>query len=259
MEKLDKDFSKLKINDDIAQYTCPICINLLTKPVHTECGHSFCYNCLEELMENSDSESLFRCPMCRATFSKNFSLNCDKKLECSLATKFPIEYKKRLEMLEEYEKEQLNYIKIKILYGNTHQLVENPKKSRTGGEASNKHKWCMFVKTNGEEEKNYIRKVEFGMHPTFGCTEIEVKSAPFEISRIGWGTFDIPVKVFLNKSLKVSKPLELSHCLSFEGSGETKVYILKIPKTSLIQEKKEEVKTQTTQVRSSSLRGVKKI
>ena len=42
-------------------YICPICIDPLTKPYLTDCGHHFCYTCRGRLLASGKSE----CPECR--------------------------------------------------------------------------------------------------------------------------------------------------------------------------------------------------
>ena len=58
------------------------------------------------------------------------------------------------------------------------------------------------------------------MHPTFGVTEIDVKAAPYEMKRIGWGTFEIPIEIFFRRETGRRETLKLSHYLSFEGTGK---------------------------------------
>ncbi|XP_054980261.1 E3 ubiquitin-protein ligase TRIM38-like [Sorex araneus] len=50
--------------------TCPICLELMTEPVMTECGHIYCRACIMNNLENqqqrSPSQDNFHCPICRA-------------------------------------------------------------------------------------------------------------------------------------------------------------------------------------------------
>jgi len=222
MEDINNKFSSISIND----YTCPICLNLTIKPIKTECGHTFCKLCLDELIDNFNQEEQ-KCPMCRKLFTKNFSSKVDFVLDEFLKKNFDADYEKRLKLHEESMAEDAKKIKIRIIYGNTHELVKDPKPSKSNRETQNKHKWGCYVKIDGDESNKIIKKVVFGMHPTFGCTEVVVTKAPFEIRRIGWGTFDIPIKVYLDK---VKEPVEFTHELSFNGAGVSKIYNYKIPK-----------------------------
>ncbi|XP_058600715.1 E3 ubiquitin-protein ligase TRIM39-like isoform X2 [Onychostoma macrolepis] len=46
---------------------CSICMDLLTDPVSTPCGHNFCKSCLNQCWNNTQT---CNCPACRATFGK---------------------------------------------------------------------------------------------------------------------------------------------------------------------------------------------
>ena len=211
---------------EIANYTCPICLSLTIEPVRTECNHLFCKYCLEEVMENSTNEEDFKCPMCRAVFDQFFTPNVDKNLDSNLLKIFPKEYALRKKLLDEYQ--SIQYEKFRILYGNTHVEVVDPKQSRSNEQCVNKHKWSCFVRVAGvPDSSTIIKKVSFGMHPTFGCTEVVVTKNPYQINRLGWGTFEIPIKIYFHK---IKEPVELTHNLSFESDGQTKVYILKVKK-----------------------------
>jgi hypothetical protein len=221
--------TKFLKTDDILQYSCPICLNLTVEPVHLVCTHTFCSVCLNEMIENFPCEKEFSCPMCRKMINKDCKIVIDIEMENYLKENFAIEYKQRIEQLIKYKNSQKNILKLKIVYGNTHQEVTNPKRSRSDKEKTNSHKWSCFVKIENGQTKNYIRKVVFGMHPSFGATQIEVKAFPFQITRIGWGTFNIPITIHWHKNIKIQNPLVLEYELSFNANGETKVHILKIP------------------------------
>jgi len=81
----------------------------------------------------------------------------------------------------------------KIAIGNTHQSV-----APTGPSQQNSHKWCMFVRPCDPtlDLSKLIDKVVFELHPSFFPPVCTVYApGPFEISRLGWGYFDITVNV----------------------------------------------------------------
>jgi len=48
-----------------------------------------------------------------------------------------------------------------------------------------------------------VEKVEFRLHPTFQPSKITVRKAPFELQRIGWGVFEIGIKVHFLPALNL--------------------------------------------------------
>ncbi|XP_028731390.1 tripartite motif-containing protein 43-like isoform X2 [Peromyscus leucopus] len=55
------------------ELTCFICLNCLTDPVTTSCGHSFCRACLQLSWE--DFQPPVQCPMCREQYQKELRTN----------------------------------------------------------------------------------------------------------------------------------------------------------------------------------------
>ncbi|KAM4619181.1 E3 ubiquitin-protein ligase TRIM39-like [Polymixia lowei] len=49
------------------QFQCPICLDVLTDPVTTSCGHNFCKACITKYWDNADH---CQCPMCKNHFEK---------------------------------------------------------------------------------------------------------------------------------------------------------------------------------------------
>uniref|UniRef100_A0A8C4XHW3 Uncharacterized protein n=1 Tax=Erpetoichthys calabaricus TaxID=27687 RepID=A0A8C4XHW3_ERPCA len=47
------------------EFTCSVCLDTLTDPVSTPCGHSFCLKCLKGFWDHSQ---VFICPQCRRTY-----------------------------------------------------------------------------------------------------------------------------------------------------------------------------------------------
>lgn len=66
--------------------TCSICLQLMRVPSSINCGHNFCRQCIEGIIENQDvwSQQMY-CPLCRRMFDKN-SLRPNKQLENLIGT-----------------------------------------------------------------------------------------------------------------------------------------------------------------------------
>ena len=67
---------------------------------------------------------------------------------------------------------------------------------RSNPEIINNHEWKFFLKLEKGNIKDYVNKVEVLLDPTFGDVALVLRSAPFEIKRIGYGTFTLGVKIF---------------------------------------------------------------
>ena len=104
---------------------------------------------------------------------------------------------------------------IKILFGNRHEIVASKR--------GNTHRWTLFVKTAQEKKDGsafkYIEKVRYRLHPSFGSEFVDIKGSisnpEFAFSANGYGTFSVPIEIFLRKGGLVRK-LELVHMLNFD-------------------------------------------
>jgi Lon protease-like protein len=61
------------LESDMAM-SCPLCLKRLLHPVTTQCGHTFCQNCVRWLMETTLVEVGINCPICRGNIGWSFKL-----------------------------------------------------------------------------------------------------------------------------------------------------------------------------------------
>ena len=100
--------------------------------------------------------------------------------------------------------------------GNTAEVVE-------GAGEENKWRWCCYVRGKTPEDEAAIKSVTFKLHPTFDPPQKEATQSPFEIRRVGWGTFEVGICVVLKKDKKAGH--ELKHQLSFNDPSTTTVVL----------------------------------
>ncbi|CAK9833464.1 YEATS domain-containing protein 2 [Anthophora retusa] len=79
------------------------------------------------------------------------------------------------------------------------------------------HKWTMYVRGNKENPDidDFVSKVRFFLHPSYRPNDVvEVTSAPFCLSRRGWGEF--PLRVQLHFKSTLNKPMDIIHHLKLD-------------------------------------------
>lgn len=167
-----------------------ICLNTLSVP----CGHNFCKFCLERsLLEKQN------CPICRTDlpFINQQNLRVNIILSDLFSKLFPKEYSERKVEVEEEVKEfrSTKIIRKKLYYGNMHRLHSTRQDDQTAW-----HKWKCFVRiensTSPAENSEFIKSVEFHLHPTFTPPVVKITRPPFEVERLGWGWFYIKVCIY---------------------------------------------------------------
>lgn len=75
------------------------------------------------------------------------------------------------------------------------------------------HEWTMELRFDNPEDEAQVDKVVYHLHSTFRERSVEVKEAPFRLTRHGWGTFQVGIRVIL----KDGRVHHLTHELSFDS------------------------------------------
>ncbi|CAE7898551.1 YAF9, partial [Symbiodinium necroappetens] len=91
------------------------------------------------------------------------------------------------------------------------------------------HEWTMMLRFP-EDTLGLVNKVVFHLHETFSEPVVEVAAPPFQITRFGWGTFEILAVIHLQDG----RELKLTHTLSFDRpeTFRTVLLPLKLPASS---------------------------
>lgn len=58
--------------------SCPVCMDYMTSPVTLPCSHTYCQECIEEVIKSSTKHN---CPLCQKTFTKKNMSAVSKTLE----------------------------------------------------------------------------------------------------------------------------------------------------------------------------------
>jgi len=197
-------------------YTCMVCLRLLYEPVKLECSHSFCSICLKKLLRTTVNKA---CPLCRRDLSDFDQENAtaDKDLEKAILK----DHSKLLGQRAEEHKTDMEEEKHKII---KKLIVGNDCESAGNGRDKNWKKWTLYLDFEGRngESASYIEKVVVKLHPTFSPPVLEFKKPPFEVSRVGWGVFEINLTVHFKESTK-KQPMDITWYLSFRDGGRHKI------------------------------------
>ena len=78
----------------------------------------------------------------------------------------------------------------------------------------------MSLSNDVEETRKFIKSVTYHLHPTFKPSKITVSEAPFLLSRLGWGYFEVEMDVEFQPSTGLGTK-KLKHMLSFDDAGHT--------------------------------------
>ena len=80
--------------------------------------------------------------------------------------------------------------------------------------AASMYRWTVCLRSAEDPHEDlsyYIRNVEFTLHNTFTQPRRTIDHPPYEVTEVGWGEFEINVKVFFHDSQERS--VELRHFL----------------------------------------------
>jgi len=84
----------------------------------------------------------------------------------------------------------------------------------------------MFVRAEKDSKlEKVVEHVDFDLHPTFDPPTIRVSKPPYSISRLGWGTFEVRIRITWKCELGLS-PSIFTHLLRFSHPETSKIVSL---------------------------------
>ncbi|CAK69793.1 unnamed protein product (macronuclear) [Paramecium tetraurelia] len=210
-------------------YDCPICLSISVDPIQlSQCNHIFCSACIVDLLDYNNQS--YKCPLCRQLYQKNEPLIINQELAKKIKESNPELYVQRQQQILQQQMMLPNQIKVSVVYGNLYEKIKNNDK--------NQHQWTLVVKMDYNKESdrvalknfdinNMIESVTYQLHATFRPSVVTVKQAPFQLQRLGWGTFMIPFLIKFKKEYNIPN-LTVDHYLSFQGNGSLQKQITKL-------------------------------
>jgi len=125
----------LSDESDSAEFDCPVCLEIMWKPVQTPCNHMFCERCLHNVLKSVGSGKDLVCPLCRTElegFDTEGALPLirDKELEMLIKKKKPDEFIKRKKDVALMKKKEEKNVRLELCFGNTHQRLQTKKRAK---------------------------------------------------------------------------------------------------------------------------------
>ncbi|XP_019845204.2 uncharacterized protein LOC105224210 isoform X1 [Bactrocera dorsalis] len=110
-----------------------------------------------------------------------------------------------------------NKTKHLVVIGNTSTYIGGEVDARAEVKLSSEnmltHKWLVYVQSKDTKLnlESFIKKVRFHLHPSYRPNDIvDIRTAPFQIARRGWGEFPMRIQLFFHEHLQ-QKPVQLIH------------------------------------------------
>uniref|UniRef100_A0A7E4VAZ9 Protein AF-9 homolog n=1 Tax=Panagrellus redivivus TaxID=6233 RepID=A0A7E4VAZ9_PANRE len=78
------------------------------------------------------------------------------------------------------------------------------------------HRWTVYLRPFNEEPlSNFIKKVQFKLHPDYENSTRNVEEEPFEVTETGWGEFTVTMKIYFHDSAE--RQASCSHYLALRA------------------------------------------
>eukprot|EP01022_Parablepharisma_sp_SALTPOND_P035642 TRINITY_DN95_c0_g1_i1.p3 TRINITY_DN95_c0_g1~~TRINITY_DN95_c0_g1_i1.p3 ORF type:complete len:552 (-),score=38.10 TRINITY_DN95_c0_g1_i1:5869-7524(-) len=221
-QPLEKPFTTHSTSLDT---TCPICLELLWKPVKLPCNHYGCAECLKfSIIYNP------KCPICRTSLQlseKDIDRNIDTSMENLIVEIVAPEIidQRKLKHAETIKNAQPG---IKVEYGNYSTPI-----GQAASRTKQKYSWKLFVKVISTPIAHPISEVEFDINPGMkGARPVKVSKEPFELERTGGYEFGCEIRVNWKKALKI-KEYVVPHTVTLGPEKTSRQFIQYLKKQQL--------------------------
>uniref|UniRef100_A0A6G1S6H0 YEATS domain-containing protein 4 n=1 Tax=Aceria tosichella TaxID=561515 RepID=A0A6G1S6H0_9ACAR len=78
-----------------------------------------------------------------------------------------------------------------IIYGNIARALPDTKPN------NHTHEWTCYLRPYKNEDMNYVKKISFKLHESYGPnSEKTLLAPPFEVKETGWGEFEVIIKIY---------------------------------------------------------------
>jgi hypothetical protein len=245
-----REEAPLQVDESVlpSELSCPVCYEPFVEPIDAPCGHTFCRIDIEHLFRIRRPDDISRsflcsrhansvervrpCPMCRQPFTLS-SISPNEHLESQVKTQYPHLYEERKKEVEAaYERlSQFETHNLWLVVGNSHNDLGNTRYETSRGRSArmqHRHEWEFYVRlvgNNNNEDGNqsgseveinrFIESVTVQLHPTFSPSTVTLTEAPFQVRRVGWGTFGISAEIKFKPQWHRS-PLSVFWMLQFD-------------------------------------------
>lgn len=236
-----------------SELSCPVCYEAYVDPISAPCGHTFCRIDIEHLFRIRRPDDISRsflcsrhansvervrpCPMCRQPFTLS-SISPNEHLEKQVKSQYPDLYEERKKDVEAaYERlSQFETHNLWLVVGNSHNDLGNTRYETSRGRSAqmqHRHEWEFYVRlvdnnnnnnNNNQDDSQsgteveidrFIESVTVQLHPTFSPSTVTMTEAPFQVRRVGWGTFGISAEIKFKPQWHRS-PLSVFWMLQFD-------------------------------------------
>jgi hypothetical protein len=137
------------------EFTCIECFNTCTKPILSDCGHYYCFQCSKKLFTSSNTS----CQKCRKSYEKHIQPCKSTEDKMSQA--------------------------ILLSFGNIFEPIPRPRCYRNKSELKNISRWCMFFTLENDKRltARFIKSITYHLHSSYQNNMIKLTEPPFLLSR----------------------------------------------------------------------------